>query len=40
MKQKLLATHTLGMPVDSDLYKHLVELFNRLTLHHQDVAFD
>lgn len=40
LKAKLLVLQDLGMPVKTDLYAHLTEVFNRLNLHNAHNGFD
>lgn len=39
LKQKLISCKDLGMPIKTDLYSHLTEVFNRLNLHNQHNAW-
>ena len=40
LKLKLKQQMDVGMPIKSDLYSHLNEVFNRICLHHPDDAYD
>lgn len=40
LKTKLVTQTDLGMPVQTDLYAHLTEVFNRLNLHNGHKGFD
>ena len=40
LKEQLQQQKDLGMPIQSDLYSHLNEVFSRIMLHHQSDAFD
>ena len=40
IKAQLKEVHDLGNNVNLDLYQHLVEVFNRIMLHHPSDAFE
>ena len=40
LKAKLKAQQELGLRVPTDLYAHLTEVFNRISLHHASGAFE
>ena len=40
IKAELQKAKDLGTPIRDDLYQHLTEVFNRITLHHQKDCFD
>ena len=40
LKKQLQEVKDLGMPISTDLYSHLTEVFNRIMLHHQDDGYE
>lgn len=40
IKSQLQRARDLGTPIQSDLYTHLTEVFNRIMLHHPLDAYD
>lgn len=40
IKHQLSQARALGLPIKSDLYTHLTEVFNRIMLHHPHSAYD
>ena len=40
LKKDLKQIKDLGMPIKTDLYSHLNEVFNRIMLHHQTEGYD
>ena len=40
MKHQLKQQKNLGMPVKSDLYSHLIEVVNRILMHHKDDGYE
>ena len=40
IKEQLKEVHDLGNNISLDLYQHLVEVFNRIMLHHPSDAFE
>lgn len=40
LKKQLSEVKDLGMPIKSDLYTHLIEVFNRIMLHHPHDSYE
>ncbi len=40
LKKQLQQVKDLGMPIKTDLYNHLTEVFNRIMLHHPEDGYD
>ena len=40
LKTHLKQSKQIGMPISQDLYSHLLEVFNRIILHHPTDGFD
>lgn len=40
LKAQLKESKDLGQPIKADLYSHLIEVFNRIMLHHPTDAYD
>jgi len=40
LKSQLKQSRDLGQPIKTDLYSHLIEVFNRIMLHHPNDAYD
>ena len=40
LKKQLQEVKELGMPISTDLYSHLTEVFNRIMLHHPEDGYD
>ena len=40
LKKDLKELKVLGMPIRTDLYSHLIEVFNRITLHHPEDGYE
>ena len=40
LKKQLQQVKDLGMPIKTDLYNHLTEVFNRIMLNHPEDGYD
>ena len=40
LKKELKQAKELGMPIKTDLYSHLIEVFNRIMLHHPEDGYE
>lgn len=40
LQKELQQAKDMGMPIKTDLYGHLTEVFNRIMLHHPDTGYD
>ena len=40
LKKDLKQLKDLGMPIKTDLYSHLIEVFNRIMLHHPEDGYE
>ena len=40
LKKELQMIKDLGMPIKTDLYSHLTEVFNRIMLHHPEDGYE
>jgi hypothetical protein len=40
LKAHLRQSKQIGQPISQDLYSHLIEVFNRIILHHPNDGFD
>ena len=40
LKKELQMIKDLGMPIKTDLYAHLTEVFNRIMLHHPEDGYE